>query len=84
MLTTSGLVVQSVMCLTADTCLTADPGVASSIPAGSHTFVEIDHKIISRAIFLLSADSRRVVVNYKRKYVHEVPLSQACPRKKFG
>ena len=29
------------------TCLTADPGIASSIPARSHTFVEIDHEIIS-------------------------------------
>ena len=27
--------------------LTADPGVASSIPAWSHTFVEIDHEIIA-------------------------------------
>ena len=34
-------------------CLTADPGVASSIPAQSHTFVEIDHEIISTAILLL-------------------------------
>ena len=63
---------QSVMCLTADTCLTANPGVASSIPAGSHTFVEIDHKTISTAILLPSADPRRLVVNYKRKYVHIV------------
>ena len=38
------------MYLTADTCLTADPGVASSIPARSHTFVEIDHEIISNAL----------------------------------
>ena len=29
-------------------------------------------EIISTAILLLSADSRRVVVSYKRKYVHEV------------
>ena len=54
------------------TCLTADPGVASSIPARSHTFAEIDREIISTAIVLLSADSRSVVVSYKRKYVHEV------------
>ena len=60
------------MCLTADTCLTADPGVASSIPAWYHTFMEIDHEIISTAVLLPSADSRRVVVSYKRKYVHEV------------
>ena len=38
-------------------CLTADPGVASSIPARSHTFVEIDHEIISMVILLPSADS---------------------------
>ena len=66
-----GRVPQSVTCLTADMCLTADPGVASSIPAQSHTFAEIDHEIISMAILLPSADSRRVV-SYKRKYVHEV------------
>ena len=30
-----------------DASLTADPGVASSIPSRSHTFVEIDHEIIS-------------------------------------
>ena len=58
------------MCLTTDTCLTADPGVASSIPAWSHVFAEIDHEIISTAIFLPSTDSRRVVVNFKQKYVH--------------
>ena len=59
------------MCLTADTCLTADPGVASLIPAWFHTFMEIDHEIISMTI-LPSADSRRVIVNHKRKYVYEV------------
>ena len=36
--------------------LTADPGVASSIPARYHTFVEIDHEIISTVILLPSAD----------------------------
>ena len=38
----------------------------------SHTVLEIDHKIISTAILLPSADSRRVVVSYKRKCVYEV------------
>ena len=60
------------MCLTADMFLTADPGVASSIPARSHTFAEIDHEIISTAFLLPSPDSRRVVVSYKRKYVQDV------------
>ena len=37
-------------------CLATDPGVASSIPARYHTFVEIDHEIISTVILLPSAD----------------------------
>ena len=41
---------QSITCLATDACLTAIPGVASSIPARSHTFVEIDHEIISTVI----------------------------------
>ena len=32
---------------------TADPGFASLIPARSHTFIEIDHEIISTVILLL-------------------------------
>ena len=38
-------------------CLTADPGVASAIPARSHTLVEIDREIISTAILLPSTDT---------------------------
>ena len=34
-----GRVVQSVTCLATDVSLTADPGVRSSIPARSHTFM---------------------------------------------
>ena len=52
-----GRVAQSVTCLVTDAKLTADPGVASSIPARSHTFVEIDHEIISTVNFLPSAES---------------------------
>ena len=56
-----------------DACLTADPGVAISIPTRYHTFVEIDHEIISTVILLLPLIySRRVVVSYKRKYVHKL------------
>ena len=51
-----GRVAQSVTCLATDACLTADPGIASSIPARSHTFVENDHEIISTVIPLPSAD----------------------------
>ena len=51
-----GRVAQSVTRLATDASLTADPGVASSIPARSHTFVEIDHEIISMVILLHSAE----------------------------
>ena len=57
------------------TCLAADPGVASSIPALSHTFLEIGHEIISTVILLPSADSRRVVVSYKQTYLHKVQVN---------
>ena len=52
-----GRVAQSVTCLATDVSLTADPGVASSILARSHTFVEIDHEIISMVTLLPSAES---------------------------
>ena len=54
---TPGRVAQSVTCLATDARLTADPGVASSNPVRSHTFVEIDHEMISTVILLPSADS---------------------------
>ena len=67
-----GRVAQSVTCLATDASLTAFQG-SSLIPVRSHTFVEIDHEIISTVILLLPPNhSRRVVVSYKRKYVHEV------------
>ena len=50
-------IAQSVTCLATDASLTADPGVASLITARSHTFVEIDHEIISTVILLPSAES---------------------------
>ena len=51
-----GRIAQSVTCLATDASLTANPGVASLIPAQSHTFVEIDHEIISTVILLPSAE----------------------------
>ena len=80
-----GRVAQSVTCLVTDAKLTADPGVASSIPARSHTFVEIDHEIISTVILLPSAESfMKGFVSYKRKYVHDYWLTarSSLPRKK--
>ena len=52
-----GRVAQLVTCLATDASLTANPGVASSIQARSHTFVDIDHEIISTVILLPSAES---------------------------
>ena len=52
-----GRIAQSVSCLATDASLTADPGVASLIPARSHTFAEIDHEIISTVILFPSAES---------------------------
>ena len=56
-----GCVAQSVTCLATDVNLTADSGVASSIPARSHTFVEIDHEIFATVILLPSAESFKKV-----------------------
>ena len=80
-----GGVAQSVTCLTTDACLTAIPGVASSIPAQSHTFVEIDHEIISAVILLPSADSfKKGCCLLQAKVCARItgyPLVQACPGK---
>ena len=66
-------------------CLTAIPGVASSIPARSHTFVEIDHEIISTVILLPSADSfKKGCCQLQAKVCARItgyPLVQACPGK---
>ena len=60
---------QSVTCMATDGSLTSDPGVANSIPAWSHTSVEIGHEIISTVILLPSAESFNVISeNMCRKY----------------
>ena len=67
--------------------LTADPGVASSIPAWSNTFVKIDHEIISTVFLLLPLIQERAVISYKRKYAHKVLVNgfkSSLPRKKCG
>ena len=68
-----------------DACLTAIPGVTSSIPARSHTFVEIDHEIISTVILLPSADSfKKGCCQLQAKVCAQItgyPLVQACPGK---
>ena len=80
-----GRIVQSVTCLATDACLTADPGTASSIPVQCHTFVEIDHEIISTVILLPSADSyKKGCCQLQAKVCAQItgkPLVQACPGK---
>ena len=67
-----GRVAQSVKCLATDASLTADSGVASTIPARSHTFM-IDHEIFSAVILLPSAESfKKGCCQLQAKYVHEV------------
>ena len=72
-----GRVAASVTCLATDACLTADPGVASSILARYHTFVEIDHEIISTVILLPSADLfKKGCCQLQRKYVHKLLVNR--------
>ena len=63
----------------------ADPGVASSIPAPSRTFVEIDHEIISTVILLPSAESFKKGCCQLQAYVCAQStgelLVQICPGK---
>ena len=71
-----GRVAQSVTCLATDASLTADPGVISLIPALSHTFVEIDHEMISSVILLPSAESfKKVGVSCKQNCVNKVLIN---------
>ena len=69
-----------------DASLTADPGVASLIPAQSHTFVEIDHEIFLQSFSSLQLNKslgkgfcqlRAKVCALSTGY----PLVQACPGK---
>ena len=80
-----GHVAQSVTCLATDACLTADPGVASLIPARYHTFVEIDHEIVSTVILLPPADLfKKGCCQLQAKVCAQntgYSLAQACPGK---
>ena len=82
-----GRVAQSVTCLATDECLTLDPGVASSIPSRYHTFVEIDHEIISTVILLPSADIQEGLLSVTSESMCTNYWLTACsslPRKKCG
>ena len=50
-----------------------DPGLVPYIHG------DCDHEMISTAILLPSPNSRRVVVSYKRKYVHKVLVNGLGP-----
>ena len=48
-------------------------GVAGLIPARSHTFLEVDHEIISMVILLSSANSfKKGCCQLQEKFVHKV------------
>ena len=70
----------SITCLATDVRLTANPGIGSSIPAWSHTFVEINHETISTVILLSSADRERSgsVVECLTREVRASPASLCC------
>ena len=67
-------VTQQVTCLTTDVCQAADPGVVSLIPAQSHTFVEIDHEIISNVILPPQPIQEGLFAAYSSMYVAKLWL----------
>ena len=80
--TTPDHIAQSVTCLTTDARLTADPGVASLIPAGSHTCLEIDREIISTGILMPSTDSFKKVCCKLQAKVCARSTGSSLPREK--
>ena len=84
-LISTGRVAQLVTCLATDASLTADLGVASSIQARSHTFMEIDHETISTVILLPSTESfKKGCCQLQAKVCARstgLLLVQACPGK---
>ena len=77
---------QSIVCLTADTCLTADPVVASSIQPGPILWRRL---IMNWFLWPFSPFRwfKEVVVSYKQNYAHNVlvnRLIKICPGKRRG
>ena len=56
--------------------LTADPGGMGFLPSRSHTFLEIDHEIISTVIFLPLIQEGLFSVTSKSICVHEVLVNR--------
>ena len=79
-----GRIAQPVVCLATDVSLTADPVVASSIPAQSHSFVEIDYEIISMVILPSTESFKKDCCQLQAKVCAQstgLLLVQACPGK---
>ena len=80
-----GRVALSVRCLATDASLTADPGVACLILVWSHTFVVIDHEIISMVILLPSAKSfKKSCCQLQGKVCARSSACSSLPKKKCG
>ena len=61
------------------TGLSENPGVASSIPARSHTLVETDHELISKAILLLLLVQEGLLsVTWENMYMKYLLPSYMC------
>ena len=74
------------MLLIVDVYLSEDPAVPSSDPALSHTFVEIDHEIISMAFLLPFAVTRRGLTVTSESMCTKYWLTawSSSPGKKYG
>ena len=74
--------------LATDSNVIAETGVTSLIPARSHTFMEIGHKIISTVILLPSTESfKKGCCQLQAKVSARstgYPLVQACLGKKYS
>ena len=83
-----GRIAQVITCLATDVNLTADLGVASLISARSHTFVEIDHEIISTVTLLPSVESfKKGCCQLTRESIcmkYGLIACSSLPRKKCG
>ena len=77
-----GHAAQSVTCLTADACLTANPGV--SISVRSHTFVEIGCEISYTVILLPSAERLLSSTSESMCMKYWLTTWSSLPRKKCG
>ena len=82
--TNTDRIAQSVTCLATDVYLAADPGVTSLIPARSHTFMAIDHEIISRVILLPYAESFKKGCCQLQAKVCTRSTGSSLPRKRCG